>query len=62
MAEAFAKFYPKNFDLKGMIALVGSQAVVDRMLKGDAPANIVLGWQDELTAFRATREKYLLYR
>ena len=62
MGEALAKLYPKNFDLKGMIDLVGSQATIDRMLKGDAPANIVLGWEDEITAFRATREKYLLYQ
>ena len=62
MIEALAKLYPKNFDAKGTIALIGSQATLDRILKGDAPANIVLRWEDEIAAFRAIREKYLLYK
>ena len=62
LAEAFAKLYPKNFDLKGMIELVGSAATIARMEKGDAPSNIVLGWDDEIAAFKTIREKYLLYR
>ena len=62
IAEALAKFYPKNFDVKGMIELVGSAATIERIQKADSPANIVLGWDDDLTAFRALREKYLLYK
>jgi len=62
MGEALEKLYPKHFELKEMIDLVGSQATIDRMVKGESPANIVLGWEDQLTAFRALREKYLLYR
>ncbi|HKO05946.1 MAG TPA: exo-beta-N-acetylmuramidase NamZ domain-containing protein [Candidatus Acidoferrales bacterium] len=62
MAEALLKFYPKNFDVKGMIALVGSAATMERIQKADSPASIVLGWDDEIAAFRALREKYLLYK
>ncbi len=62
MAEALAKLYPKNFDVKGMIELVGSPATIDRLQKGDSPSNIVIGEEDEFRAFRALREKYLLYR
>lgn len=62
MAEALAKFYPRNFDVKGMIHLVGSAATIDRIQKGDSPANIVLGEEDEIAAFNRLREKYLLYR
>ena len=62
MAEALAKLYPKNFDLKETITLIGSQATIDRMLKGDPPSNIVTGWSEQLSAFRAIREKYLLYK
>jgi len=62
MGEALAKLYPKNFNAKEMIDLVGSQATIDRMLKGDSPASIVLGWDEQLAAFRGIREKYLLYR
>ena len=62
MAEALAKLYPKNFDVKGMIELVGSAATIDRLQKGDSPSNIVIGEEDEIRAFRALREKYLLYK
>jgi uncharacterized protein YbbC (DUF1343 family) len=62
MAEALAKLYPKNFDGKAIIELVGSAATVERIQKGDSPANIVLGLEGDLAAFRALREKYLLYR
>jgi uncharacterized protein YbbC (DUF1343 family) len=62
VGEALAKLYPRNFDAGAMIDLVGSAATIERMKRGDAPANIVLGWEDELAAFRRLREKYLLYR
>jgi uncharacterized protein YbbC (DUF1343 family) len=62
MGEALAKLYPKNFDLKEMVQLLGSAATIDRMQNGDSPVNIVLGWDAELAPFRATREKYLLYK
>ena len=61
MAEALAKFYPKNFDLKEMMDILGSAATIERLKKGDSPAGIVLGEDDGLRAFRALREKYLLY-
>ncbi|HMD31124.1 MAG TPA: exo-beta-N-acetylmuramidase NamZ domain-containing protein, partial [Candidatus Acidoferrales bacterium] len=62
MAEALAKLYPKSFDVKGIIELVGSSSAVARIQKGDSPTNIIFGWEDEIAAFRALREKYLLYR
>ena len=62
MGEALDKLYPKNFDIGAMIVLVGSAATIERMKRGDAPANIVLGWEDEIAAFRRDREKYLLYK
>ena len=62
MGEALAKLYPKNFDAGAMIDLVGSAATIERMKRGDAPSNIVIGWEDEIAAFRRMRQKYLLYR
>lgn len=62
MAEALVRLYPKNFDLGATIDLIGSAATIERMKRGDAPANIVLGWEDQIAAFRRIREKYLLYR
>jgi uncharacterized protein YbbC (DUF1343 family) len=45
----------------GPMTLLGSQSTVDRLKRGDAPANIVAGWSSDLDKFRAMREKYLLY-
>jgi len=44
-----------------MIALLGSQATIERLSRGDDPANIEAGWSSELDRFRRMREKYLLY-
>jgi uncharacterized protein YbbC (DUF1343 family)/CubicO group peptidase (beta-lactamase class C family) len=62
LAEALAKFYPRNFDLAGIMELLGSAATLDRIRHGDAPSNIVAGWEEEIEAFRRMRAKYLLYR
>ena len=62
LAEALAKFYPKDFDLDRIIVLLGSSPTLERVRRGDAPANIISGWEDEIAAFRRLREKYLLYR
>jgi uncharacterized protein YbbC (DUF1343 family) len=45
----------------GPMTLLGSQSTVDRLKRGDAPADIVAGWSADLDKFRAMREKYLLY-
>ena len=61
MAEALAKLYPKNFDVKSM-DLFGSYSVLQRIGKAESPSNIVLSWDAEIATFRAMREKYLLYK
>ena len=45
-----------------MIALVGNAATIEQLMKGDAPAAIVAGWDKDLAAFRRMRAKYLLYQ
>jgi hypothetical protein len=47
--------------LDKIVELLGSQSTVDRLKRGDAPADIVAGWSADLAKFRAMREKYLLY-
>jgi hypothetical protein len=41
---------------------VGSAGTLERLKKGDAPARIVAEWDEELSAFRKVRAKYLVYQ
>jgi uncharacterized protein YbbC (DUF1343 family) len=61
IAGALRGLYQEKFQLDKIIELLGSQSTLDRLKRGDAPADIVAGWSSDLDKFRATREKYLLY-
>jgi uncharacterized protein YbbC (DUF1343 family) len=61
IAVALHRLYPQKFQIEKMIALLGSQATIERLFRGDDPAQIEAGWSSELDAFRRMREKYLLY-
>jgi uncharacterized protein YbbC (DUF1343 family) len=61
VADALHKMYPERFHLEKMIELLGSQATIERLGRGDGPADIVEGWSTDLDRFRRMREKYLLY-
>ena len=61
LADVLHRLYPDRFQLDKIIELLGSQSTLDRLKRGDAPADIVSGWAADLDRFRAMREKYLLY-
>lgn len=61
IADALHLMYPERFQLDKIIGLVGSQSTLDRLRRGDAPADIARGWSADLDKFRKMREKYLLY-
>ena len=44
IADALHRMYPDHFALEKIITLLGSQSTVDRLKRGDAPADIVAGW------------------
>jgi len=60
IAAALHRLYPQQFHLEKIIDLLGSQATLDRLERGDDPARIIAGWADDLEKFRAVRAKYLL--
>lgn len=62
VADVLFRVYPENFQLDKIIELLGSQSTIDRLKKGDSPADIVAGWSGDLAKFRQMREKYLLYK
>jgi uncharacterized protein YbbC (DUF1343 family) len=61
IADALHRMYPDSFALDKIVTLLGSQFTVDRLKRGDAPADIIAGWSEDLAKFRAMRAKYLLY-
>ena len=61
LADVLYRMYPQKFQLEKIIELLGSQSTIDRLKRGDPPAEIVSGWSADLDKFRAMREKYLLY-
>jgi len=61
IADVLHRMYPNNFHLDKINELLGSQSTIDRLARGDRPADIVKGWSAELDKFRKMREKYLLY-
>jgi len=61
IVDALRKMYPERFHLDKMIELLGSQSTIERLERGDRPADIVAGWSADLDKFRKMRAKYLLY-
>jgi uncharacterized protein YbbC (DUF1343 family) len=61
IADVLHRMYPDKFQLEKIIELLGSQSTVDRLKRGDPPAEIVSGWSADLDKFRRVRAKYLLY-
>jgi uncharacterized protein YbbC (DUF1343 family) len=62
IADTLFRLHPDSFQLDKIIELLGSQSALDRLKRGDAPADIVAGWSGDLNKFREMREKYLLYK
>jgi uncharacterized protein YbbC (DUF1343 family) len=62
IAAALMKFYPGEFNVARILALVGNLETVERLGKGEDPVAIESSWQTALEAFRGVRAKYLLYR
>jgi uncharacterized protein YbbC (DUF1343 family) len=50
-----------NFQIAGMIALVGNTETIRRLGEGDPPGQIAAGWNADIDSFRKMRAKYLLY-
>jgi uncharacterized protein YbbC (DUF1343 family) len=61
IAAVLYRLYPDQFRIEKTIELLGSRSTVERLTRGDAPADIVSGWAADLDKFRTMREKYLLY-
>ena len=61
LAKALVHLYPKNFQTEELINRVGSEKLVDGILKGLPTQELKGLCEDQLKKFRQIREKYLLY-
>ena len=61
IASALHRLYPAEFDLDGVVRLLGSQQTVDRLKAGDDPAEIAASWADGEREWRERVAPYLLY-
>jgi uncharacterized protein YbbC (DUF1343 family)/CubicO group peptidase (beta-lactamase class C family) len=61
IAAALQKLYPDKYDFKNTVRLIGAQSTVDRIRKGDDPAEIAASWAGDEAKWRLMRNKYLIY-
>jgi uncharacterized protein YbbC (DUF1343 family)/CubicO group peptidase (beta-lactamase class C family) len=61
IAAALHKLHPDRFDFRNTARLLGSQAAIDRIRRGDDPADVAASWADDEARWRLRRAKYLLY-
>ena len=59
--DVLDRMYPQNFHVDKTITLIGNQATVDALDRGESPAKIIKSWTPAIEQFQATRAKYLLY-
>jgi uncharacterized protein YbbC (DUF1343 family) len=61
LISALWKLHPKEFQVDKTLRLLGSKRTLERLRAGDDPGEVVAGWEEELTAFKEMRAKYLVY-
>ena len=61
IAAALHRLYPDAFRLDQTLDSIGSAEVLQGIRSGKDPRAIAAGWQADLDAFRARRDRYLLY-
>jgi uncharacterized protein YbbC (DUF1343 family)/CubicO group peptidase (beta-lactamase class C family) len=62
VAAALYKLHPDRYDFKNTVRLLGSQATIDGIRRGDDPAEIVRLWAPDEETWRRLRARYLRYR
>jgi uncharacterized protein YbbC (DUF1343 family) len=61
IAAALHRLHPDRFDFRNTVQLLGSQATIDRIRRGDDPAAIAASWAGDEARWRLLRARYLLY-
>jgi len=61
LASALHRLYPKDFKVDRLNDILGNQAVLDAIVRGDDPRRIAEDWREPLETFERLRQKYMLY-
>jgi uncharacterized protein YbbC (DUF1343 family) len=61
IAAALHTLFPKDYKLAGLDTLMVSKASLEALMNVQDPRRVAEQWQDQIDAFMAIREKYLLY-
>jgi uncharacterized protein YbbC (DUF1343 family) len=61
LACALQRLYPEQWQGRRYLALLANEAALEALLRGDSPAAIKRGWQEDLERFLKVRKRYLLY-
>jgi uncharacterized protein YbbC (DUF1343 family) len=59
---ATMKFHPGEFNIDGVMRLLGNEDAAGRLKRGETGSAVVKSLASDLDQFRKTREKYLIYR
>jgi uncharacterized protein YbbC (DUF1343 family)/CubicO group peptidase (beta-lactamase class C family) len=62
IAQVLHRLYPAEFEFEKFDRLLGNLETLEAVKKGSSLAEIRAGWADDLRAFAARREKYLIYK
>jgi uncharacterized protein YbbC (DUF1343 family) len=62
VVAALWKLYPDKFQIDRVDRLLLNKSVLDQIKSGTDPRMIASGWQKDLTAYKARRQLYLLYK
>jgi len=62
LIAALHKLYPGEFKMARAQTLVVNAETMAELEKGTDPRVIAAGWQADLEAFQAKRERYLIYK
>lgn len=62
LAAALHKLYPNDFQLSRAMTIIANQETLDALNAGTDPRFISSKWNEELEAFEAVRQKYLIYK
>jgi len=61
IASALHRLYPRDFDMKSIIAIIANKSAVEAINADQDPRLIAQSWREGLERFRDVRNKYLLY-
>jgi uncharacterized protein YbbC (DUF1343 family) len=61
LVSTLRRLYPQDFEIDGVLRLLGNQSALDQLKAGRSPAEVLKAGEPELRGFMAKRRKALIY-